>query len=69
MPQTVVSSKYQVVIPKAVRERVHLQPGQKLAVVVRGGIISLVPQGPVADLRGMARGISTDGLRGKVGRR
>ena len=36
MSHTVVSSKYQVVIPKQVRERVHLRPGQKLAVIVRG---------------------------------
>ncbi|MFP3904928.1 MAG: AbrB/MazE/SpoVT family DNA-binding domain-containing protein, partial [Armatimonadota bacterium] len=43
MEQTTVSSKYQVVIPKAVRERIDLQPGQKLAVLLKGDVISLVP--------------------------
>lgn len=65
MAQTVVSSKYQVVIPKAVRERVDLRPGQELAVVVRGSVISLVPVGPVAELRGFAKGVCATGLREK----
>jgi len=65
MSQTTVSSKFQVVIPKAVRERVHLQPGQKLAVLVRGNVISLVPVVPVTQLRGFLKGINTAGLREK----
>ncbi len=68
MSHTVVSSKYQVVIPKQVRERVHLQPGQKLAVIVRGNVISLVPELPLEDLRGFVKGISAEGLREKVDR-
>jgi len=63
MEQTTVSSKYQVVIPKAVRERVSLQPGQKLTVIVKGGIIYLVPQVPLEELRGIARCLDVAGLR------
>ena len=65
MSQTTVSSKYQVVIPKAVRERVHLRPGQKLIVVVRGNVISLVPEVPLAQLRGLVKGIDAADLREK----
>ena len=53
---TVVSSKYQVVIPKQAREQVHLQPGQKLAVIVRGKTITLVPVPELEDLIGMLEG-------------
>jgi AbrB family looped-hinge helix DNA binding protein len=65
MSETTVSSKYQVVIPKLVRERVPLEPGQKLAVVVRGSVISLVPQVAAEELRGFVKGISSAGLREK----
>ena len=68
MSETTVSSKYQVVIPKSVRERVPLRPGQKLAVVVRGSVIALVPQIAAQELRGFVRGISSEGLREKADR-
>ena len=46
-----VSPKYQVVIPKAVRQQVPLHTGQKLAVVVKEGVITLVPDRPLASFR------------------
>lgn len=63
MAQTVVSSKYQVVIPKAIRDRAHLQPGQKLTVLLKGRVISLVPDVPLEDMFGMFPGLNCDGLR------
>ena len=63
MEQTKVSSKYQVVIPKSVRERVSLKPGQMLTVIVKGNVISLVPLPSLADLRGIAAGANTENLR------
>ena len=63
MPQTVVSSKYQVVIPKEVREKIDLEKGQILQVVVRNGVITLVPDRPIAELRGFVKGIDASGLR------
>ncbi len=68
MDETTVSSKYQVVIPKRVRERIGLKPGQKLMVIEKGGIISLVPVPELDELRGIARGANTEGLREKVDR-
>ncbi len=65
MAETTVSSKYQVVIPKAVRERLSVKPGQKLSVVVRGNIIALVPQVAPEDLRGFLKGMDPSGLREK----
>ena len=61
--QVTVSRKYQVVIPKAVREQISIKPGQKLMVMVKHGILSLVPVLPLDELQGLLRGINTEGLR------
>ena len=59
MTTVTVSPKFQVVIPRAVRERLQLRPGAKLMVVESGGGVRLVPLLPAAALRGIARGIDT----------
>ena len=53
---TTVSSKYQMVIPKPVRERFGLKPGQTLQVLALPGRIELVPKESVDALRGFLRG-------------
>ena len=63
MTQTVVSSKYQIVIPKEVRQKLDLEKGQILQVVARNGVITLVPDRPLAELRGFVKGIDDTGLR------
>jgi len=63
-----LSSKYQLVLPRATRERLRLQPGMKLTVVAKGGIIFLVPERPMRAFRGVARGASAHGLREKKDR-
>lgn len=55
-----VSRKYQVVIPKDVRERLHLRPGQEVEVFSIGGRVELVPTEPVQNLRGFLSGIPTE---------
>ena len=69
MTEVTVSSKYQVVIPKEARNEMHIEPGQKLSVIVKGGIVHLVPVLPWDRLRGFARGINTEGLREEVDER
>ncbi len=59
-PQTVtISPKYQIVIPKALRDQQTLRPGQKLCVLAYGDNLSLVPVRPVKSLRGFLKGIDT----------
>jgi AbrB family looped-hinge helix DNA binding protein len=53
-----VSPKYQVVIPKAIREELKILPGQELLVYIYEGRLHLDPPRPVKELRGMAKGIS-----------
>jgi hypothetical protein len=36
-----------------------------LQVVAKGGVISLVPERPLSELRGLLRGASTEGVREK----
>jgi AbrB family looped-hinge helix DNA binding protein len=66
--RTRVSPKFQVVIPKEVRESLGLKAGQELQVVAKGGTITLVPERSVASLRGFAKGVKTDNLREKKDR-
>ena len=60
MQTVTVSPKYQVVIPKAIRESLQLHPGQKMQVVEYQGRIELVPERPIAELRGFLKGIDTE---------
>jgi len=58
-----VSSRYQVVIPKDVRVRMAIQPGQEFQVIARRGVITLVPDKPIAAMRGFLRGMRASGFR------
>jgi AbrB family looped-hinge helix DNA binding protein len=68
MQTVTLSSKCQLVIPREVRERLDLEPGAKLTVIEKGGIIYLVPERPIEELRGVARGTKRKGLREKKDR-
>lgn len=54
-----LSPKYQVMIPKSVREAMKLRPGQEVAVMRYRGRIELVPMTPVSEMRGLLRGIDS----------
>ena len=60
MSTVTISPKFQVVIPKDVRERLGLAPGQKVQAIVHEGCIQLVPIAPTREMRGFLAGIDTD---------
>jgi len=60
MQTVTVSPKYQVVIPKTVRESLKLRPGQKMQVIEYGGRIEFIPERDINELRGFLKGINTD---------
>ena len=68
MARTTVSLKFQVVIPKEVRESMGLRVGQERQIVSKGGVITLVPERSLSALRGFAKGIRTDKFREKKDR-
>ena len=57
--QVLVSPKYQIIIPKQVREMMKIHPGQRLEVLTYGNSILLVPVVPIKSARGMFKGIDT----------
>ncbi len=65
MPHATVSANFRIVIPREVRRQVPIHKGQRLQVVAKGDVISLVPERPLAELQGLLRGASTEGVREK----
>ena len=59
MTAVTVSPKYQIVIPKDVRESMGIESGQKVQVLVYKNRIELIPLQPIKKLRGIAKGIDT----------
>jgi AbrB family looped-hinge helix DNA binding protein len=60
MQSVTVSPKYQVVIPKSIRDALHLRPGQKMQVVEFEGRIEFIPELDIKQLRGFLKGINTE---------
>jgi AbrB family looped-hinge helix DNA binding protein len=59
MERATVSTKYQVVIPKKVRDELGIEPGQKVQVIPYLGRIELIPLGDIRESRGFLEGIDT----------
>jgi len=60
-----VSPKFQVVIPKEIREPMGIHSGQKVQMVQFQNRIELIPIKPINQLRGFLKGIKTDVKRDK----
>ncbi|ULH29256.1 AbrB/MazE/SpoVT family DNA-binding domain-containing protein (plasmid) [Leptospira weilii] len=59
MNRVVISPKYQIVIPKEIREKTGLQVGGHLEVVHYGNRIELIPIEPIKKLKGFLKGMNT----------
>ena len=59
MKVVTISPKFQVVIPKSIREQLHLVPGQKVQAIAYGDRIVFIPVKSARELRGMLRGLDT----------
>ena len=59
MTTVTLSTKYQVVIPADVRQRLGLRPGKKYQVVSYGDCIEFVPVRKIKEMRGALKGIDT----------
>jgi len=65
MTSVTVSPKYQVVIPKKVRESLGIYSGQKVQVLTYQNRIELIPIKPMKEMRGFLKGIDTNVKRDK----
>ena len=59
MGTVTISPKFQVVIPKPIRDKLSLSPGQKIQAIAYGDRIELIPIRPVKEMRGFLKGIDT----------
>jgi AbrB family looped-hinge helix DNA binding protein len=68
MSTVTLSSKFQLSLPKALRDSMQLQPGQQFELIPLGNVIQMVPKVSIQSLRGIARGAKTDGYRDRKDR-
>lgn len=66
MEAVTISSKYQVVIPKEVREQFNLKPGHKIMFIPYNNTLRVVVVLPMKAARGMLKGMNTDNIREEV---
>ena len=60
MKAVTVSPKFQIVIPRDLRESMDIQPGSKVQVLQYENRIELIPLKSLKSLRGYLRGIDTN---------
>ncbi len=65
MTAVTVSPKFQVVIPKEVRESMGIVSGQKVQVLTYRNRIELIPIKPMKKMKGFLKGIDTEVKRDK----
>ena len=63
MNTSVVSSKYQVVIPRKIREKFNLKPGQRVMFIPYQKSLRMVIVPSIEEAYGMLEGMNTDDLR------
>ena len=63
MQAVAISPKFQIVIPKSIRELLHLLPGQKVQIVPYENRLEIIPERNIIDMRGFLKGINTEFTR------
>ena len=63
MDTVTVSPKFQVVIPRDIREDMKIKPGEKMIVIEKEGTIHLIPAGKIKSMCGFVRDVSSKDLR------
>ena len=63
-----LSSKFQISVPKAVREEQHWEAGQEFVFIPKGKGVLVMPVPEMAQLAGIARGARTDDIRDRKDR-
>jgi AbrB family looped-hinge helix DNA binding protein len=59
MTTVTISPKYQIVIPKEIRQKLKLKPGQKLQIIQIGDRLEFITVKSIKETRGFLKGIDT----------
>lgn len=65
MSVVTVSPKFQVVIPRDIREALGLEPGQKVQALQYQNRVEFIPVRPMREMRGRLKGLDTSVVRDK----
>ncbi|MDD2915628.1 MAG: AbrB/MazE/SpoVT family DNA-binding domain-containing protein [Gallionella sp.] len=63
-----LSSKYQISVPKAIRDDLHWKAGQEFVFIPKGKGVLLIPVPELKQLAGIAKGAQTKGYRDRQDR-
>ncbi len=63
MTEVTVSPKFQIVIPKEIRESMGIVAGQKVQIMSYQGRIEVIPLKSMKEMRGFLKGIDTSVVR------
>lgn len=63
-----LSSKFQILIPKDLRRRLKLVPGQNLVIIEKDGVLHLIPQRDIRGVEGFLKVLDVLGIRDEVDR-
>ena len=55
-----VSSKYQVVIPREIREKLDIRAGQRIQLIHYQDRIEFIPEKNIKEMKGFLKGLNTD---------
>lgn len=66
MEAVTISSKYQVVIPREIREQFNLKPGQKIMFIPYNNTLRIILVPQIKEMRGILKGMNTEGIREEV---
>ena len=67
-PTATLSSKYQISVPKAIRDDLHWEAGQEFVFIPKGKGVLLMPVPDLKQLAGIARGAKAEGYRDRQDR-
>lgn len=63
MQTAIISTKFQICIPKKIREQLHIKAGQQFIFIAKGNTLHLVPQLTIENIKGALKGAKIDNFR------
>ncbi len=64
-----ISSKFQISIPKKIREQLHIKPGQQFIFIAKGECLEIVPRRDIKEMKGLLAGANIQNVRDRSERK